>query len=135
MRHDVLSEVDYTLPVTITRLGHEPIIPHGHAVKCIHGFVNLYDELNSEIDRNIPEMFLTERRATGAEAGVGLVFDHRYHVCPLELTKARLKFDRGKQKHHLEEVCEHLWYCVMFKKGHFWVRYDWLETLTMPVVN
>lgn len=129
-RHESRQEVDYTLPVTITRLGHDPIIPHGTVIKCVcANDVNLYDELDSETDRLYP--FPAERRVTMKEAGVGLVLDHRFHVCPLELVRARLRF--SEKKHHLEDVYEHLWYCIMFRKGHFWARYNWVEVVTHPV--
>jgi len=126
---DTRDNVEFTLPVTITRLGHDPIIEHGTAVQLKYkNSVNLYDELNSEIDR--PHPFPEDRRVSMQDAGPGLILDHRYHVCPLELMRARLRSSRGKLE--LEEVYQHLWYCIMFRKGHFWARYDWVEVLLKP---
>jgi hypothetical protein len=126
-------DVDFTLPVKMTRLGHEPIIQHGTAIRCIHDHVNLYDELNSEINR--PHPFPPERRVVSGDAGVGLVFDHRYHVCPLELSRVSLsrRFVVNTTEYRLEDVYQNLWYCIMFKKGHFWARYDWIEIILQPV--
>lgn len=130
MRREAREEVDYTLTVKISRRGHDPVISHGTAVKCTHNNdVRLYDELETEIDRPYP--FPEDRCVTMKNAGVGLVLDHRYHVSHLELMRARLRTSRGKLE--LEEVTEDLWYCIMFLKGHFWARYDWVEVVTQPV--
>ena len=131
-RREKREEVDYTLQVKIERWGHEPIIPHGHAVRCLYDdtSVQLYDELETEI-----YPFPKDRRVTMKEAGVGLILDHRYHVPHLELMGAELssEFDyKQRNKLRLTGVYEELWYCIMFVKGHFWARFDWIEELTQP---
>jgi|SRR5581483_343225 len=135
MLREKREEVDHLLAVTITRCGHEVPIPHGTAVKCIYRGVNLYDELETEIARPYP--FPEERGVTMDEAGVGLVLDHRYHISHLELMRARIDpiFDSKKTKPRLSDVTEDLWYCIMFRKGHFWARYNWIEVLTTGVIS
>lgn len=133
-RRETRTLVEYTLPVTIDRRGHDPVIPRGYAVKCVYdNSVNLYDDLDSEKERPYP--FPEERRVTMHDAGVGLVCDHRYHVPYLELCRARLDpvYDSTRKVHHLIDVTEDLWYYVMFRKGYFWARFDWLEVVTQPV--
>jgi len=126
---EVKTDVKHTLEVSIQRMGHDPIIAHGTAVQCTYkNSVRLYDELDVETNRPYP--FPEDRYVTMEEAGAGLVLDHRYHICPLELARASVKYRQDRFR--LEDVYEHLWYCIMFLKGHFWARWNWVEVLTQP---
>jgi hypothetical protein len=104
-------------------MGHDPVVPHGTAIEMIYKTnVCLYDELDPDA---------SEHGMAMTDAGVGLVLDHTYHIDKLELARAsRLLFNSRRV---LSDVDEHLWYLVMFQKGHYWVRWNWLAVVTEPV--
>jgi hypothetical protein len=122
----VQFDVDYNLPVTVTRRGHDPVIPRGQVVGCTWPVdVHLYSDLE-DAKRTYP----TPRDAmlSMKAAGIGIVVGDAWHVPHLELMRARLNPIQGaSSKHHLIDVSQDLYYWVAFRKGLFWARYDWIE--------
>jgi len=66
-----------------------------------------------------------------------VVFDHVWHVDPLELRSAQAVEHVHSQSYghlKLKNVYEFLWYRVRFNRGTFLARYNWLtEGVTAPV--
>lgn len=125
------TEVEWTLPVTIGRVGHDPPIPRGTVVRCLYDHVHLYDELETERERLHP--YPADRQVMMQDAGVGIVIDVAWHVEWLDLARAmNIRFCSSTHRHHLRDVNQEMWYYVAFRKGLFWARWNWLEVVTDP---
>jgi hypothetical protein len=123
----------YQLVCTIDRRGHDPIIPRGHAVKCVydHVEVNMFTRFVDDT-----RQLRDDEKLMMKEAGVGLVIDHTWHADPLALLgRARIdpRITVARHVPHLCDVTEDLWYYVAFTKGIFLARFDHIETVTEPV--
>jgi hypothetical protein len=102
-------------------------MPNGTFVVFKHKFVpglKLYAEL---------EPAGTDSRGiSGPGAGVGSVVGFRWHTPGLEMRQAHVNPIIGYPILSGADIARRnayrdMWYCVAFKAGFFWARYDWLE--------
>jgi hypothetical protein len=127
-----------TLAVSCPTLAHVPPIGNGTFVKCT------YDEgpaLYKTLGYHDYRKTQPDERLLMGQAGVGSVIGHDFYLCPLELGHAQMKpptFDTLtglNSPAKLDDVWMHMWYCVAFRKGLFWVRYDWLRVVSVEDVT
>lgn len=122
VRHTSYDECgDYTLEVTIPRRGHVPPIPNGAMVRCVHNAGAVYMDLDPSDDPS--------RRLDMKQSLSGVVVDRVWHVDHLELMRAEIDpvNRNGRRKLALRNVFQDLHYHVMFSKGLYWARFDWVE--------
>lgn len=119
----LLGEVPIVINASITRRGHEIIIPNGHYVKCMHDHVaiRMYAKLDvGWASENEPHVCMNV-------VGVGIVLDHQWHVNVLNLDRSEIKFRSSLDlSRHVVGAYEDLYYLVAFKQGFFWARHDWI---------
>lgn len=132
------TSVDFKLACSITRRGHAVPIPNGTYVKCVYdrAIANLYAKLGAAVagDHLTPDFEKVQMK----DAGVGSILDHSWHVCPLELSRARMSAPRCDANGQIGAAEIHgayddMYYLVAFVKGMFWARFDWVEVVREPV--
>lgn len=123
--YEVDDTVNWTIPVTMRRRGHVPPIPSGAMVRIVHKSILVTSCLDAPYEAlDDPNVFLRLD-----EAVHGLVVERVWHADLNELKRGELDpvIDSRRIRPHVRNVNVDLYYRVMFPRGLFWARYDWLE--------